>query len=305
MKIRLRGLVAFSVLMATACGAVSEPNHAGTPDAGTPTCDPAAPFDRPVPVAGLSGDIYVVNARLSSDELTAYIVAKIGATDWNLFVTQRASPSGMFAVPNPLTSVNSSADENESTISSDGRALIFSSNRVLTEGTHIYIASRGSTLGDFGDLSLLLSINSTIATDNDSMPYLSADNGELWFTSNRAGGLGAEDIYRSTKIGQAFTAPVAVVELSSSMREFTPVISADKLTVYFSSDRPGGTGQFDIWTSHRTTVSDGFPKPVVVPNINSSLNDFAGYLSSDNCRLYLRSDSSGTPNIYMAVRHPS
>lgn len=93
-------------------------------------------------------------------------------------------------------------------------------------------------------------------------------------------------------------------ELSTNARDFLPTLSADKLTVYLSSNRPGGKGGFDIWTSHRSTTSDGFPTPKPVPELNSSANEDVGWLSSDNCRIYFSSDVAGTFDIYVATRHP-
>lgn len=94
------------------------------------------------------------------------------------------------------------------------------------------------------------------------------------------------------------------LELNTASRDWLPTLSADKLTIYLSSTRSGGQGSFDIWAAHRTTINDGFSNPVPVAELNSSKTEFVGWLSPDNCRLYLSSDRAGTYDIYVATRHP-
>jgi Tol biopolymer transport system component len=274
------------------------------PTDASATCDPTAPFAAPTPVAGLSGPIFVVLARLSPDELTAYVSAEIGTSDYNLFVTQRSTVADAFATPVPLTTLNTTASENAPTVSSDQLTIFFSSDRVANEGSHIYAANRSTTVGDFQAPAEVIGVNSSVTTDDDSSQYLSADGEELWFSSTRAGGMGEEDLYVATMTGSQFGTPTVVAELNSAGRDIDPVLSSDKLTIYFSSDRPGGSGGFDVWTSHRMSTSDGFPPPTVVPNVNTSGMDFAAWMSADNCRLYIRSGITGTPNLYVAVRTP-
>lgn len=48
-----------------------------------------------------------------------------------------------------------------------------------------------------------------------------------------------------------------------------PSISEDGLTLYFSSDMPGGMGGYDIWKAKRASVNDDFGKPV---NLGSKVN---------------------------------
>ena len=152
----------------------------------------------------------------------------------------------------------------------------------------------------FGAPSEVANVNSTTVTDDDGEPFVTADGQELWFVSTRGG----TDVYRAVWNGSSFANVAAVTALSSNAYDFLPVLSADKLTVYLSSNRPDGKGSYDIWTAHRSTTSDGFPAPRLVPELNSSATDYVGWLSPDNCRIYFSSDVAGTPYIYIATRHP-
>ena len=75
---------------------------------------------------------------------------------------------------------------------------------------------------------------------------VSADGLELYFTSDRSGGLGYEDIWVSTRqsTDEPWSPPVNLTAVNSTYREAYPSISPDGLTLYFSDyfygpDRPG------------------------------------------------------------------
>jgi Tol biopolymer transport system component len=53
-------------------------------------------------------------------------------------------------------------------------------------------------------------------TVSDGQPFITADGHELWFISNRSGGLGDFDIYRAVSNGSSFANVAAVTALSSS-----------------------------------------------------------------------------------------
>jgi len=69
-----------------------------------------------------------------------------------------------------------------------------------------------------------------------------------------------------------------------------PSTSADGLTLYFVSDRPGGSGGPDLWVAVRTTTSDPWQNPVNLgPTVNSPDSDAAPSISSDGLELYFDS----------------
>jgi Tol biopolymer transport system component len=272
----------------------------------TPVCSPTDAFDAPMLLNGFSMATRAeISVTLSPDELNIYASVDRGtkSPNWDLVSAERADIGADFGTQTVMTALNSPANEGACTLSNDGLALAFASNRAAGEGLHIYVSTRSSTLGIFGSPSLFAGVNSANTADNDDTPFFTADGSELWFTSDRAAGAGSSDVYRASRIGGGFGNPMLVPELNSASTEFSPVLTADKLTVYFSSNRDG-SGHFDIYTSHRSNVADGFPAPTVVTEINSTVNDFPEWISSDNCRLYLRSDRSGGGDIYVAVRHP-
>jgi Tol biopolymer transport system component/Tfp pilus assembly protein PilF len=71
-------------------------------------------------------------------------------------------------------------------------------------------------------------------------------------------------------------------------------ISANGLTMFFSSDRPPGSGLADIWITTRTTVSDLWDTPRNLGSmINSPGKDTHPRISTDGLSLYFRSIRPG------------
>lgn len=50
---------------------------------------------------------------------------------------------------------------------------------------------------------------------------------------------------------------------------FHPAVTDDELTIYFSSNRPGGQGDYDIWKATRTSVNEPFSN---ITNLGSKVN---------------------------------
>jgi Tol biopolymer transport system component len=64
--------------------------------------------------------------------------------------------------------------------------------------------------------------------------------------------------------------------INTADSERSPALSADGLSLYFATTRPGGSGGFDIWVAHRTDPQDdfGWQAPVNLgPLVNSPGTD--------------------------------
>lgn len=73
--------------------------------------------------------------------------------------------------------------------------------------------------------------------------------------------------------GWGFEAPVLLAELSSSVLEADPRLSADGLMLSFASDRPGGAGGFDLYLATRAQPSDPFGAPVPQDSLNTEFDE--------------------------------
>jgi len=80
--------------------------------------------------------------------------------------------------------------------------------------------------------------------------------------------------------------------VNSAYLENHPCISIDMLSLYFGSNRPGTSGERDIWITTRATIDDDWGSPVNIgPPVNSPLQDSNPYISSNGLELYFSSIS--------------
>jgi Tol biopolymer transport system component len=142
---------------------------------------------------------------------------------------------------------------------------------------------------------------------------IAADGRTLYFDAlDRPGGAGGWDIWmsRAKKPHRDF-APAAPLPapVNGPSNETGPCISDDGLTLYFASDRPGGSGDFDLWVATRKTAKDPWNEPVNLgPTVNSRYYDNHPSISADGLTLYFDSRRPGVllrpgyNDIYMSRR---
>jgi peptidoglycan-associated lipoprotein len=63
-----------------------------------------------------------------------------------------------------------------------------------------------------------------------------------------------------------------VTELNSAFDDAMPNVSKDGREIVFTSNRPGGEGLFDIWSSTRNSVFEPWSSPV---NLGTAINTAA------------------------------
>ena len=85
-----------------------------------------------------------------------------------------------------------------------------------------------------------------------------------------------------------FGAPVNVAELSSDALELSVRLAPDERTAFLATNRDGGAGGVDVYTSTRATLSDPFGTPTVLP-LNTAADDTHATLSLDGLSLYFAS----------------
>jgi len=144
----------------------------------------------------------------------------------------------------------------------------------------------------FGEVT---NLGPTVNTGSaDSSASLSADGLTLFFTSNRTGGMGGEDLYmvtRETVDGDWGPATNLGPTVNDDTQDWGPSISTDGLELYFRSNRDG---QNDLWVTKRETINSDWGTPVSLgPTVNSSEKDAFPSISSDGLELYFSSLRSG------------
>jgi outer membrane protein OmpA-like peptidoglycan-associated protein/Tol biopolymer transport system component len=156
-----------------------------------------------------------------------------------------------WSIPVPLSNKINTEKFNEGaqSISADGRYLFFTGcNRPDGLGRcDIYVSHKeGSSWGDPFNLGAPLNTPYW-----ESQPTISPDGNTLYFVSNRPGGLGGYDIWKSMlKSDGYWSRPENLgAEINTPYDEHTPFIHSDGRTLYFSSDGWPGMGNKDIFLS--------------------------------------------------------
>ena len=129
--------------------------------------------------------------------------------------------------------------------------LFLASNRLGGAGGLDIYVSELTANGSFGPPIL---VNELSGASNDLTPAVGHDGLEIIIASNRQGTIGAQDLWVSTRnaVGDPWLAPVNVGPvLNSTFNDNFPSVSSDRETLFFSSDRPGGSGGADIYIATR------------------------------------------------------
>jgi uncharacterized protein (TIGR03437 family) len=139
------------------------------------------------------------------------------------------------------------------------------------------------------------------SAQTDQCPHLSSDGYTFIFASNRAGGIGANDLYiarrRNPRDDFGWDVPENLGStINTTVNELTPATFEDEngnVTLYFSSNRPGGLGGADIYAS--VLRNDGtFGPPSLVPELSSSSDDLFPTPRRDGLELLFSSDRPGS-----------
>lgn len=191
-------------------------------------------------------------------------------------------------------------------------SLDFNSENPLTP---VYLTRDGNTLylvrNDNDDLNIYTSrfndgiwgpvkkLNNNIntkATENHAC--VSDDGTTLYFTSNREGGFGGFDIYKS-KIddkGEWGTPINLGAEVNSEFDETCPFITEDGKTLYFSSKGHFNIGGFDIFTSSKNGDSWSKPNNLGFPFNTTDDDVFFFPLQNGSIAYYSKYKSTGKGN---------
>jgi len=144
---------------------------------------------------------------------------------------------------------------------------------------------------------------------SDSAVTQGNDRCELIFVSNRPGAKGEVDLYvsRRASADAPWEDPINVTELNSPQREYGPAIRSDGLEIFFTSHRPGGKGDADLWRSVRSQTDARWSKPELVTELCTAQLDVCPCLSQDGLTVYFSSarpvpSGGGIDDIYVARR---
>jgi outer membrane protein OmpA-like peptidoglycan-associated protein len=204
---------------------------------------------------------------------------------FSLAAIERPAP---FQPINMGAAINSKYREYFPALTADGNTMIYS--RVM-DGNEDFLISTQTKTSEW-KTAVPLSENINTKQYNEGAQSISPDGKYLFFTGcNRPDGLGSCDIYVSHKNGKKWDPPFNLGStVNSTYWDSQPAISPDGNTLYFSSNRPGGLGGYDLWKS--MLKKDGtWTSPVNMgPNINTAYDEHTPFVHPDGQTFYFSSD---------------
>jgi len=185
---------------------------------------------------------------ISPDGQTMYFASDRGSIhdiNFDLFVSRRLQ-NGWSSPERLAAPVNTKYYESQPSISADGRSLYFVSNRPGGKGQRdIWVTH----LGENGKWSEPINLDSCINTPfNEEVPLIHADGKTLYFGSDGHIGMGSGDIFLSRKENGVWGKAVNLgYPINTKGYDGSLFVTANGKTGYFSSDRAGGYGGFDLY----------------------------------------------------------
>jgi hypothetical protein len=269
-------------------------------------CDLAKPFGTPTALGALNDPGENDRAiRLSPDELTVYFSSDRN-NSLRIYRATRGKVEDAFGPPVLLDELHQALPGafNAALPSANGLELLVE-HRVIPDAGNarpadLFLFTRATASGPFSNPAPLTAVN-TNGTETD--PNFGGNDVELYLT--RPNGTNGTDIYvarRAAGAGAAFGPTNSLPgSVNTNANESDPVLSVDGLELFLQSDR-GGSAR--VWVSRRQSVSEPFPVPVHVSELDGpGDNDVPNWLSPDRCSLYMTSYRQGNlAHLYVATR---
>ena len=237
---------------------------------------------------------------ISLDGKQLVFTRRVHGTNEDFYQSDRTSKGWTLA--RPLDgNINSNDNEGALNISQDGQWLIFTGcNFQNGFGSCDLFISYLTTEGWSAPENLGPNFNTEFW---ESAPSLSPDKRDLYFSSNRPGGYGGNDIYVSHRMENGrWSAPENMgPHINTGGDESTPFIHADNSSLYFTSNGLPGYGGSDLFVVRKTaTGAWGIPENLGYP-INTIEDEGSLIVAADGKTAYYasdRADSHGLLDLY-------
>ncbi len=226
-------------------------------------------------------------------------------------ITQKAVKVKLDNIGEPI---NTSASEYVPVISADESVLIYTYRGPKSLGGLMDADLRKDPEGDFYEDIFLAKKKEGFWNTPESMPIntkghdasiaLSPDGQELYTYRSTRKDKG--DIYLSNLVGDKWSEPKKLGKnINSEFWEGSCSISADGQYLYFSSERPGGSGGRDIYVSKKMATGEWDVPSNLGTNINTPYNDDAPFIHPDGITLFFSSEghnSIGGYDIFYSIK---
>jgi outer membrane protein OmpA-like peptidoglycan-associated protein len=252
------------------------------------------------PVISLDGSALYFTSRRQWDDNSSdeYKDPSLNQFPEDIYLSYRDFNSNQWQEPQRLSFCDPKFNEATVSISADERRIYTYEDK--TGNGDIYFADYSQS--KFRNLSKL-PYNKVNTEYWETHCTATSDGFQIYFVSDRPGGIGGRDIYRLSKLPDgSWSEPYNLgPTINTPYDEDSPFIGVDNKTLYFSSNGPLSMGGFDVFISVKDQDDKwSFPINMGFP-INSSGDDIFYTTTADGSRGYLssfRKDGLGEKDIY-------
>ncbi|MEP6734475.1 MAG: OmpA family protein [Chryseolinea sp.] len=175
-------------------------------------------------------------------------------------------------------------------ISPDGQKMLIFMGGVADPGSLFQITKAGEVWSKPSLITPSLNTPKYL----ESTASITPDGKTIYFASDRLGGQGGLDIFKTTLLANnAWSAPVNLgSQVNSKANEDAPFIHPDQKTLFFTSDGHNTMGGRDIFVTRLNNNKWTSPENMGYP-VNTTVNDNYFTLIADGTRAYFSSDRKG------------
>lgn len=228
-----------------------------------------------------------------------------GVGSFELRIARRGAVTDPFGASERLPGANSDAEDSFPSMTPDGLTLVFVSSRQGSGSARLFHAERPSTGVDFSAARPIAWFDGGPSNPllEAAFPSITPDRSTLYFSGRD---LELYRVYRAELLGSGdYGAPVREESLDDTASSVAFLLSQDRLTFFVS--RATDAVHSSIHSAVRATTTEPFGKLEPVEALNEgAVEAHVGWLSADNCRLYLSRRRADAPDfdIYVAERQP-
>ena len=236
---------------------------------------------------------------ISTDRRDLYMVHVAPDRSLDIVVSTRETQEDAWRFPIPLSGpINASPKNGSPTVSSDGRLIIFGSNRPGGHGSYdLWMAERESKDDAFSEpVNLGPDINSS---GDDGAARLSADGLSFIFHSTRPDGYGGYDLWKCTRtaINEPFGPPENLgPEVNTEQDERDPAASEDGTVLIYRYANQ------NLQLQTRRSISDAYGTPIPLPHIVDDERAETPCISGDKLYFVSYRGGDGKRHIWMMRR---
>ena len=170
--------------------------------------------------------------------------AEDGTRNFQLF--ESIKENGKWSEPQALAINSPEYSVGHATLSADGKTMVFASDMPGGQGgSDLYVTTKGNN----GAWSEPLNLGDEVNTEgNEMFPHLH-QGGMLFFASDGLPGLGGLDVFAALWLGNTAMQTINFgFPVNDTHDDFGLVLRDDMQSGYFTSNRPGGAGDDDIYS---------------------------------------------------------